>query len=197
VVLEFFRNRGYDAWGFEPGEVPPLPSVAPFVFSKPSITDLPPEFTGTIRSVLVLDVIEHIPQPTEFLSTIIKTFPALDTLMLSVPAGPELWSNYDDHFGHLRRYLPRDLRQLASDLGLPPGPIGFFFHLLYPLIRLHGRLGLKREVHLKGPRGVQRLIHAALGMLMFGESLLLPPDLPGSSLYMFLRCGKPPSTRPD
>ena len=65
-----------------------------------------------VRTILLLDVIEHLEDPVAFLAELRSHFPALRHLLLTVPARQELFSNYDEFNGHFRRYDPALLREL-------------------------------------------------------------------------------------
>lgn len=104
IVLRHLRSVGIDCWGCELGQ-PPLPApIAPFVFTGRNCLHLEREFRESIEVLLLLDVLEHIRDDAEFLREVRMAYPNARTLLVTVPARRELWSNYDVHCGHFRRY---------------------------------------------------------------------------------------------
>src|SRR5438552_8801681 len=71
--------------------------------------DLPAE-TPLADAVLALDVIEHIDEDKTALARVGKLVRPGGIGIVSVPAVPELFSNYDAVPQHRRRYLPHSLR---------------------------------------------------------------------------------------
>lgn len=85
--------------------------------------------------VLLLDIIEHIENDTEFVKNIIPSnFITNDTLFLiTVPAFQSLFVNRDTWLGHYRRYTTRSLKHLAKINNLIILKSGYFFSSLLPL----------------------------------------------------------------
>jgi hypothetical protein len=92
----------------------------------------------------------------------------------------ELWSNYDEYYGHQRRYTLATLAELAGPYRLAES--GHFFHALY-LAGLVAKAvgGGKRSLDVASPRALAA--HRAVGWLFDREEALLARRLPGSSLY--------------
>ncbi len=60
--------------------------------------------------VLVLDVLEHIPDPVTFIDEQLRPLTDAGTrVMIAVPAHPWLFGDHDRALGHERRYRPREL----------------------------------------------------------------------------------------
>jgi SAM-dependent methyltransferase len=70
------------------------------------------------RVVLLLDVLEHLPQPVEALKHAAATLQEQGKLILTVPAWPSLYSDWDQRLGHFRRYSSRELRRHLDAAGL-------------------------------------------------------------------------------
>jgi hypothetical protein len=84
-------------------------------------------------------VIEHLPEPVAFLRKVREALPALEGLLVTVPARQELWSEWDRHYGHFRRYDLASLRATLDTAGFKPLFAGYFFHSLYlPAFLLRG-----------------------------------------------------------
>ncbi|HRI67158.1 MAG TPA: methyltransferase domain-containing protein [Polyangium sp.] len=81
--------------------------------------------------VLLLDVLEHVPDDRSFLKTIVETNLATDGFVLiSVPAWQILFSSHDTRLRHYRRYSPEECRRVIDDTGLQIVRQGGLFHSL-------------------------------------------------------------------
>jgi SAM-dependent methyltransferase len=181
LTVDFLRGRGLDCHGVELSS-PPVPErLRASVFTGRSAFDLPEEFRRRVQVILLLDVIEHLPDAEEFLRTCRRSFPGLRRLVVTVPARPELWSNYDDFYGHHRRYVPATLAAHLAAAAPARVATGYFFHLLYPLLRGIKATGRVRQISHRKPRW--KGFHGALGHLFDLEQRVLPGSWPGSSLW--------------
>jgi hypothetical protein len=181
VSVRGLRRLGVRCSGVEVADVVPLPEVADCVTTGTNALDLPEAVRRRYDTVLLLDVIEHLSDPDGFLRDLAAGFPSLETVVVTVPARGEIWSNYDAFFGHFRRYDLRGLRELAARLGWQTRLSRYFFHLLYPPAWLMKQLGIPRAVKIAAPRGWRCRIHALVANAMVLESRWLPGSWPGSS----------------
>ena len=136
---------------------------------------------------MLLDVIEHIEDPGEFLRGLLDALPAVETILVAVPAREELWSNYDEHYGHFRRYDETQLRAHLGDGGTTPVELYYAFRALYPFAWLLARFQKNRSIQVFAPSGILALIHRYVAGLLRWEARLLPPALPGMSLLCFAK----------
>ncbi|HEY5283664.1 MAG TPA: methyltransferase domain-containing protein [Polyangia bacterium] len=84
--------------------------------------------------VLLLDVLEHVPDDRAFLASIVGDLLAPGGLLLAnVPAYPSLFTRHDVDLGHHRRYRPGELRMLLRDAGLEIMTTAGLFHSLLPV----------------------------------------------------------------
>jgi 2-polyprenyl-3-methyl-5-hydroxy-6-metoxy-1,4-benzoquinol methylase len=186
VVVGFLRSRGLEGWGCDLGTPPQVGAdAAPYLFLGQDFADLTGRFRAGVTCILLLDVLEHVEEPDAFLTRLKMAYPNAQCFLLTVPARQELWSNYDEFFGHRCRYHPRTL---AADLergGLAVVYMQYFFRMLYPVMYALGRLGIQREVATRAPTrpGLHRLI--AWGCRQ--EARWLPHGLPGTSLLALAR----------
>jgi hypothetical protein len=179
IVLRHLRKEGFDCWGCDLG-APPLPeSLRSFVYAEQDCFQLDPEIRRGIDALLLLDVLEHIEGDAQFLRMLVEGFPNRRALIITVPARSELWSNYDEHYGHFRRYDRSGLASVLDEAGLTLVSSRYFFHELY-FPALFGRMRGHREVRLQAPtkRGLHRLAARVSGVC----TSILPPGLPGMSL---------------
>lgn len=99
---------------------------------------------GEARWVTLMDVLEHQEDDREFLADLARKMAPGATLLLTVPAMPWLWSDWDEMLGHYRRYTKRMMRELAADLPFDLVEQGYLFPELIPaglLRRLRMRRG--------------------------------------------------------
>lgn len=183
LVLQHLRSRGLDCWGCELGDPPLADVVRPFVFVQQDFRNLDAAFCRTVCSLLLLDVIEHIPDDIGFLRDLVETFPNGRSLILTVPARQELWSNYDAHYGHYRRYSQTTLMDVLNDSGFAVVYQRYFFQELYAPMLLAARLAGHRRTGFRAP--AYPGLHRTLAVLSGLCSALIPGSWPGSSLLAF------------
>jgi SAM-dependent methyltransferase len=87
-----------------------LPTIAA------SANDLPFQ-TGTVTVVTALDVIEHIDDDVGAVAEFARVVAPNGVIIMTVPALPSLWSEWDVALHHYRRYTRGSLRRVLS--GLP------------------------------------------------------------------------------
>lgn len=180
VVLRYLRDNGIDCNGVEPGEYVMPPELASHVQSGIDCFQIAEEERESYAGLLLFDVLEHIANPIGFLSQIRNAYPNARFLLLTVPARMELWSNYDDHFGHLRRYTSDGLEEELSKAGFVGVRSRYLFRALYPVM-----LALK---HLKGQRATTTfapsnvIINRLIANCFVLEDMMLSDSIPGTSV---------------
>jgi SAM-dependent methyltransferase len=186
ITVAHLRAHGIESYGVEAGQPEHVVAGASaFVQTGTHPADfrlVPRERIGT---VLLLDVIEHVEVPEALIGQCLRDLPAARHLLVTVPARTEIWSVYDEHYGHRRRYDLDALAQLASRCGLDYVTGGYFFHALYLAARLLKALDVRRETQVDPPRLPP--LHRLLGAAFVLEERLLPGQAPGSSAYAVLR----------
>jgi 2-polyprenyl-3-methyl-5-hydroxy-6-metoxy-1,4-benzoquinol methylase len=73
---------------------------------------------GSARAVVLLDVLEHLPDPVLALRNAANTLSAAGQVIFTVPAYPSLYSDWDQRLGHYRRYTMGMIQQQATEAGL-------------------------------------------------------------------------------
>ncbi len=136
-----------------------------------------------IDCVLLLDVLEHQPDDIAFLRELLVRAPAGARVVLTVPALPLLWSDWDQQLGHYRRYTKAALRRVLAACPVEIDELSY----LFPEMVLPGLLRKRRAAagaeFPELPRWLNRALYAA-GL----PSLLLRRAVPfGSSLLAVLR----------
>lgn len=80
--------------------------------------------------VLMLDVLEHMPEPEAALRRALELLEPDGTLLITVPALQALWTRHDEMNHHYLRYDRRSFRHLAATVGLEIRDLRYFFHWL-------------------------------------------------------------------
>lgn len=86
--------------------------------------------------VLLLDVLEHMPEDIKAVSTILNLVSSGCYILITVPADMSLWSPHDESFGHYRRYTLESLQSTWQDFDVNELFISYFNSRLYPLIKI-------------------------------------------------------------
>jgi len=183
--VRVLRAAGFDIFGCDLGVASVHEDVTAFIFEGKDFAALDETLRERVTAVLLLDVLEHIEQPSDFIASVFRALPAVQTVIITVPARPELWSNYDEHYRHHVRYDIRGLRDMLERSGLSLDTCGYFFHALYVPAWLLKRFGVNRRVSFAAPKTAW--LHKLLGKLFSVESWLLPKALYGTSLGCICR----------
>lgn len=91
------------------------------------------ETFGSARFVTLLDVLEHQEDDRGFLRELADKMEPGAILLLTVPAMPSLWSNWDVSLGHFRRYGKDTLLAAAAGLPFDITQLDYIFPELIPL----------------------------------------------------------------
>lgn len=186
MFVQSLRDAGFDCCGVELGNVRPLPSAAQHVRTGLNAVDLPLAERRRYDTIILLDVIEHIPDARSFLRGLADAFPTLSRIIVAVPAREELWSNYDEYYGHYRRYTIATLEQLSRELRWDLSHVTYFFHSVYLPAWFMASVRKTRKTGLNPPRGFLRVLHKLISLGMVMDYYLLPSRLPGTSLIACL-----------
>jgi hypothetical protein len=95
--------------------------------------------------VTLLDVLEHQEDDRAFMSELAGRLDPGATLLVTVPAGAYLWSEWDVRLGHRRRYDPVAFERAIAGLPLQVVELGYLFPELVPL-------GILRKLGTRRPR---------------------------------------------
>jgi SAM-dependent methyltransferase len=178
IAVDFLRRRGIDCRGVDTGSPPNVvPGAASHLSLGADAFELPDRDSFDV--LMMLDVLEHLPDPRAFIAHARERFPNARHLFVTVPARMELWSNYDEFYGHERRYTRDALRELDGPWRLVSS--GYFFHALYVAARAAQLVSKTRSLDVHAP--ARRALHDAVGWLLDREEALAPSRLVGSSLW--------------
>jgi SAM-dependent methyltransferase len=115
-----FREMGYTVSGFDmmPESVAHCHELGIGDVHCHDLQEPWPAADGPARVVLLLDVIEHVPDPVAVLRNAAATLDDRGGIVVTVPAIPALMGPWDRMLGHHRRYTTRMLRDQAREAGL-------------------------------------------------------------------------------
>ena len=185
IVTGYLRNAGLDVTGIELGQPDVDVQVRPYLMLGQDAFSADPVVRASFQSIGLFDVIEHIEDAPGFMRRLLAAYPNVKQIAITVPAGPELWSNYDVHFGHFRRYTTASLTDHILACGLKPIEMRELFQGLYWAQRgaLALGIGQNRRVRFDPPvEQPRRAIHAMLAGVLAIENGSLPGSWKGSSL---------------
>jgi SAM-dependent methyltransferase len=89
---------------------------------------------GVYDMIVLLDVLEHIPEDGPALAALRKKLTAGGKMFVTVPAMPWLWSAHDAAHHHQRRYTAQTLRAVFEQAGFRLTYVSYFNTVLFPLI---------------------------------------------------------------
>ena len=181
VVSRFLHENLVDITGVELAAVIPVTGTEGYFFAGTDAFSLHVDKAKRYTVIMLLDVIEHIEKPAEFIEKILQHFIGVKYILITVPARQELWTNYDEYNGHYRRYNLADLRHLSHGKSRLISA-GYFNHVLYPVFWLYARLIKSRETVLKAPNGWMIGVHRVLSWVLQADYFALPCKLPGTSV---------------
>ncbi len=132
-----------------------------------------------IDCLVLLDVLEHQQDDAGFLRLVLSKVPAGARVVLTVPALPLLWSDWDRQLGHHRRYHKASLRSLLAACPLEVDEVSYLFPEMVPPGLLRKRRIATGAEFPQLPRWLNRALYAAglpslflRRLVPFGSSLL-------------------------
>lgn len=188
IAVQSLRGRGVDAIGCDSGTPKPISAdIASFLHLGIPAESLPTELAGRVRIVLLLDVLEHLPDPAPFVHGLFKRFNNCRQMLFTVPARTELWSNYDKYYGHTMRYDLPSTRKLAHDCQCTLQYAGYFFHSLWVPARLLRAMGKERSTQIHPPGPAARALHRLIAAGFAFEERIVPKSWIGTSILGILQ----------
>lgn len=182
IVVEDLRHHQFQCDGVEGADVPIADSVKGYITTGIRAEELDDKIRARYTALLLLDVLEHIADPGNWLREILRAFPNVSFILITVPARSELWTTYDEFYGHSRRYDFQALREIGRQINWRPAKISYFFHALYLPLYVLARSRAPRSIQWVAPQGPKKHLHQFLAWLLMAEYLLLPRTMPGTSL---------------
>ena len=127
---------------------------------------------GSVDVVCLLDVLEHLAEPTEALAEAARVLRPDGRIVLNVPGHRWLWSPADVHLGHRRRYDRRLVRRELAGVGFEPVLSTHVFSWLVPPVLVERRV-LRRRGPALGLDRAGFVVDRAAMVLTTVERLLL------------------------
>jgi SAM-dependent methyltransferase len=183
IVTSYLHKAGLQITGADLGAPSPADLGSLKIYYNTDALELPEDFRNTINTITLFDVIEHVENPVSFIKSLSLKYPNLKNLVITVPARKELWTNFDDYYGHFRRYTLQTLSKEIEDSGFEITFSRYFFHILYILIRLNNLLVKQRDINFKPPKGLlSNLVNKIMGTKFYFETFVVPGNVLGSSI---------------
>lgn len=189
IVTAYLRSLGWEVTGVELGRPARGLHAVEHLLLGTDVFDIPAEKRSACTVLALFDVLEHLEDPAAFLRRLLEHYPNADMVVVTVPARQELWTSFDEHYGHHRRYDRSMMRDLFAAAGLQPVSVRYFFHALYPAIALNNLLrGRERNIRFAAPApGLSSAINAGMAACFATEASLIPGAVPGSSIIAIAR----------
>jgi SAM-dependent methyltransferase len=189
VFVDYAQGKGLNIRGVEKGPAPVKPGLESIVDTGMELSELAEDIRGEVRVALLLDVIEHIEDRTRFLSQVRQQLPRCEYLLVTVPARMEIWSNFDEYWGHFLRYDRPALEAELQEAGFDPIKSAYHFNWVYLASLIMRPLGIKRKTDFTAPsrNPLVIMLHKLLAWLTVVESRLVPGWMPGSTILCLAR----------
>jgi SAM-dependent methyltransferase len=129
-----------------------------------------PLAAGAAEVVCLLDVIEHLHDPSLALREAARVLAPDGRLVVTVPAHQWLWSAADEQLGHVRRYTRRMLRAELAAAGFEPEVLTHVFSWLVPPVWLKRKVAGGGDAEL-GLDQTSPLVDTAAMALTLGERM--------------------------
>lgn len=185
IVVDFLRSAGFDCWGVELADVHPEKRICKYIYTNCDALNLPSKIREAFKVIMLLDVIEHIPKPAAFITNLLKRYPQVEHLIMTVPARQELWSNYDEWYHHVQRYDLNTTTRTMIGCGQKRIEVQYFSHLLYIPLRLMLVLTGRRSVQVASPSVWLRPLHWLIAQVLYLDYRLLPKRSLGTSIFCY------------
>ena len=103
-----------------------------------------PFAAASFDAVVMLDVLEHLAEPQSLLEEVRGVLRPEGAVVIMVPAGPELWSYWDEMHGHQRRYTKPGLAKVFG-AGWRRVALEYSFSWMYPVVWSFRRVMQRRQ----------------------------------------------------
>ncbi len=97
--------------------------------------------------VLMMDVLEHVDDDTEFLKEYLAKVAPGTMFIITVPAFNFLWSAHDEFLDHKRRYTIHSLLKVVTEAGATPLKKHYYYGMIFPLAVIIRLLRKNTDAH--------------------------------------------------
>ena len=138
VTLARLEAEGYDTTGLDisPAALRLLDAPSRHLVEADLTLAVPAAVRESFDAVLALDVIEHIDDDRGVIANLAQLVAPGGCVIVSVPAKPDLYSEFDRVQGHRRRYTVPTLMQAFADSGLSVRTTFWWGSWMVPVLRL-------------------------------------------------------------
>lgn len=128
-----------------------------------------PPFAAGFHIAGVFDVLEHLPDDVAAMRHLWRLLEPGGRLVVTVPAHPSLWSDFDVASGHCRRYRHDELQDKLEEAGFRVERLTYCMSSIYPLVRLSRAIARRPEKERVGDavRRELRIVPLLNGILAF------------------------------
>lgn len=182
-VVAFLKNKGIDIFGIELAPCTPFKNAENDILTGKDALEMDEAFREKYKTILLLDVIEHIENPVAFIKSLLAAYKNIEQILFTVPARSEIWSNYDEYYGHFRRYNLEMSEQVMNEINFNIKDNRYFFHSLYIPAKLLAKNKKDRNLKLNAPQGIlSKTINSILAICFRIEYAILPKAWKGTSV---------------
>jgi SAM-dependent methyltransferase len=136
VNLETFEAAGFDVVGLDVSRrMLELLNTPRRLLIEADLCQEPPATATCYDGILMLDVLEHLDDDRGALRHAARLVRPGALIVVSVPALPELRSEFDELQGHRRRYLPETLRAAFEGTGFAVRSVFWWGSWMVPVLR--------------------------------------------------------------
>lgn len=167
VTLRRLESEGWSATGLDisRGALSKLDDGSRHLIHA-DLVDQPPSTVELFDVVLALDVVEHVDDDQRVVENLLRLLKRDGLLIVSVPAGPRLFSHFDRIQGHRRRYRKRQFRSLLAHPDSDIRMLRYWGFLTYPLVAMQRLLPTREDKsyaeYLSVPGGPAKRLLSAL-----------------------------------
>ena len=182
IVTDYLFKNKISIQGVELGNTTAISNSNVPIEYKTDALSFSDEVSSQFTTISLFDVIEHIEDPVNFIRNLTSHFKNVEYMVITVPARMELWTNFDEYYGHFRRYNLNNIRSEVTRCGFNVIKCSYFFQLLYFVIWVNNKISKKRNIQFSAPTGITKTIHKLLAQLLYISGLFMPQKLYGSSI---------------
>jgi SAM-dependent methyltransferase len=186
LFLNFLRKvTKFELVGLEPAKYP----YQYFESIAIDLNDLKNRFKyHDIKILTLLDVIEHFEKPEILINKIISDISSIETILITVPARMELWSNYDLYYGHHLRYDFNSINNLIRNIqSFEVVYISYMYRFLYLPALVITNFKRRNTKVFPPKKFTSRLMHKLFSKVLYLDWIFFPKKLPGTSMVILLR----------
>ncbi|HSH66783.1 MAG TPA: class I SAM-dependent methyltransferase [Bacteroidia bacterium] len=182
VVTDYLFKNKINIKGVELGSTTAIShSKVPIEYGTDALS-FSEEISSGYTTITLFDVIEHIEDPVKFINNLIAHFKNVTCLVVTVPARMELWTNFDEYYGHYKRYDLDTIKHEMEKCGFELIENKYFFQPLYLMIALNNKISKTRSIQFNVPSGITKIMHKLIARILYLFRFISPGSLYGSSI---------------